>query len=302
LSKSPDREAESLGIIVDKNTKAIIQGITGTQGSFHAKLMLEYGTRIVAGTAPGKGGSQVNSVPVFYTVEEAQEKYSANASIIFVPAPFAADAALEAMENAIKTVVIITEHIPIKDAVSVMAYAKQVSATIIGPNTPGIITPGACKLGIMPSHIFKAGSIGMVSRSGTLTYEIAAGLTRRQLGQSTCLGLGGDPITGLNFTDALKLFENDSQTKAVVLIGEIGGNLEELAAKYITTEKYPKPVVAFIAGRSAPPGKRMGHAGAIVMGKAGTAENKIEAFKKAGVEVAEKPSDVAELLAKLVHI
>jgi succinyl-CoA synthetase alpha subunit len=291
-----------LGIIVDKNTKAIIQGITGTQGSFHAKLMLEYGTRIVAGTAPGKGGSQVNSVPVFYTVEEAQEKYSANASIIFVPAPFAADAALEAMENAIKTVVIITEHIPIKDAVSVMAYAKQVSATIIGPNTPGIITPGACKLGIMPSHIFKAGSIGMVSRSGTLTYEIAAGLTRRQLGQSTCLGLGGDPITGLNFTDALKLFENDSQTKAVVLIGEIGGNLEELAAKYITTEKYPKPVVAFIAGRSAPPGKRMGHAGAIVMGKAGTAENKIEAFKKAGVEVAEKPSDVAELLAKLVHI
>lgn len=291
-----------MGIIIDKNTKAIIQGITGTQGSFHAKLMLEYGTRIVAGTAPGKGGSQVNSVPVFYTVEEAQEKYSANASIIFVPAPFAADAALEAMENAIKTVVIITEHIPIKDAVSVMAYAKQVSATIIGPNTPGIITPGACKLGIMPSHIFKAGSIGMVSRSGTLTYEIAAGLTRRQLGQSTCLGLGGDPITGLNFTDALKLFENDPQTKAVVLIGEIGGNLEELAAKYITTEKYPKPVVAFIAGRSAPPGKRMGHAGAIVMGKAGTAENKIEAFKKAGVEVAEKPSDVAELLAKLVHI
>jgi len=302
LSKSPDREAESLGIIVDKNTKAIIQGITGTQGSFHAKLMLEYGTRIVAGTAPGKGGSQVNSVPVFYTVEEVLEKYSANASIIFVPAPFAADAALEAMENGIKTVVIITEHIPIKDAVSVMAYAKQVNAKIIGPNTPGIITPGACKLGIMPSHIFKAGSIGMVSRSGTLTYEIAAGLTRRQLGQSTCLGLGGDPITGLNFIDALKLFESDPLTKAVVLIGEIGGNLEELAAKYIAAEKYPKPVVAFIAGRSAPPGKRMGHAGAIVMGKAGTAENKIEAFKKAGVEVAEKPSDVAELLAKLVHI
>jgi succinyl-CoA synthetase alpha subunit len=302
LSKSPDREAESLGIIIDKNTKAIIQGITGTQGSFHAKLMLEYGTRIVAGTAPGKGGSQVNSVPVFYTVEEVLEKYSPNASIIFVPAPFAADAALEAMENGIKTVVIITEHIPIKDAVSVMAYAKQVNAKIIGPNTPGIITPRACKLGIMPSHIFKAGSIGMVSRSGTLTYEIAAGLTRRQLGQSTCLGLGGDPITGLNFIDALKLFESDPLTKAVVLIGEIGGNLEELAAKYIAAEKYPKPVVAFIAGRSAPPGKRMGHAGAIVMGKAGTAENKIEAFKKAGVEVAEKPSDVAELLAKLVHI
>jgi succinyl-CoA synthetase alpha subunit len=291
-----------LGIIIDKNTKAIVQGITGTQGSFHAKLMLEHGTRIVAGITPGKGGTQVNSVPVFDTVGEAQEKYSANASIIFVPAPFAADAALEAMENGIETVVIITEHIPIKDAITVMAYAKQVNATIIGPNTPGIITPGACKLGIMPSHIFEAGSIGMVSRSGTLTYEIAAGLTRRQLGQSTCLGLGGDPITGLNFIDALKLFENDPQTKAVVLIGEIGGNLEELAAKYIATEKYPKPVVAFIAGRSAPSGKRMGHAGAIVMGKAGTAENKIEAFKKAGVEVAEKPCDVAELLAKLVDI
>lgn len=291
-----------MGIIIDKNTKAIVQGITGTQGSFHAKLMLEHGTRIVAGITPGKGGTQVNSVPVFDTVGEAQEKYSANASIIFVPAPFAADAALEAMENGIETVVIITEHIPIKDAITVMAYAKQVNATIIGPNTPGIITPGACKLGIMPSHIFEAGSIGMVSRSGTLTYEIAAGLTRRQLGQSTCLGLGGDPITGLNFIDALKLFENDPQTKAVVLIGEIGGNLEELAAKYIATEKYPKPVVAFIAGRSAPSGKRMGHAGAIVMGKAGTAENKIEAFKKAGVEVAEKPCDVAELLAKLVDI
>jgi len=288
-----------LGIIVDTNTRAIVQGITGTQGSFHAKLMLEYGTKIVAGTSPGKGGVQINKVPVFDTVEEAREKYSPNASIIFVPAPFAADAALEAMENGIKTVVVITEHIPIKDAVTVMAYAKKVGATIIGPNTPGIITPGSCKLGIMPSHIFKPGNIGIVSRSGTLTYEIAAGLTRKQLGQSTCLGLGGDPITGLNFMDALKMFENDPQTKAVALIGEIGGNLEELAAQYIATEEYPKPVVAFIAGRSAPPGKRMGHAGAIVMGKAGTAENKIEAFKKAGVEVAEKPSDVAQLLTRL---
>jgi len=290
-----------LGIIIDKNTSAIVQGITGAQGSFHAKLMLEYGTKIAAGVTPGKGGNQANTIPVFDTVEEALEKHPANASIIFVPAPFAADAALEAMENGIKTVVIITEHIPIKDAITVMAYAKQVNATIIGPNTPGIITPGACRLGIMPSHIFKAGSIGMVSRSGTLTYEIAAGLTGRQLGQSTCLGLGGDPIIGLNFIDALKLFESDPQTKAIVLIGEIGGNLEELTAKYITMEKYPKPIVAFIAGRSAPPGKRMGHAGAIVMGKAGTAENKIEAFQKAGVEVAERPSDVAELLSKLLH-
>jgi len=290
-----------LGIITDKNTKAIVWGVTGTQGSFHTKLMLEYGSKIVGGVTPGKGGNQVGNVPVYDTGEEALQKHSANASIIFVPALFAADAALESMENGIKTVVIITEHIPIKDAIALMAYAKQVNATIIGPNTPGIITPGACKLGIMPSHIFMAGSVGIVSRSGTLTYEIAASLTRKRLGQSTCLGLGGDPITGLNFVDALKLFEGDQQTKAVVLIGEIGGNLEELAAKYITTEKYPKPVVAFIAGRSAPPGKRMGHAGAIVMGKAGTAENKIEVFKDAGVKVAERPGDVAELLTKLLH-
>jgi succinyl-CoA synthetase alpha subunit len=289
-----------LGIIIDKNTRAIVQGITGAQGSFHTKLMQEYRTKIVAGTSPGKGGGQIQGIPIYDTVEEAQKKHSANASIIFVPAPFASDAALEALENGIKTVVIITEHIPIKDAVSVMAYAKELKATIIGPNTPGIITPGENKLGIMPAHIFKHGSIGMVSRSGTLTYEIAASLSTKDLGQSTCLGLGGDPITGLNFIDALKLFENDPQTKAVVLIGEIGGNLEELAADYIEKEKYLKPVVAFIAGRSAPPGKRMGHAGAIVMGKAGTAETKIERFRDANVKVAEKPSDVAELLSKLL--
>jgi len=289
-----------MGIIIDKNTRAIVWGMTGTQGSYHTRLMLEYGTKIVAGVTPGKGGTKVEGVTVYDTGEEAQEKHHANASIMFVPAPFAADATMEAMENGIKTVVIITEHIPIKDAVSMMAYAKQVDATIIGPNTPGIISPETCKLGIMPSHIFKSGSVGMVSRSGTLTYEIAAGLTRKRLGQSTCLGLGGDPITGLNFMDALKMFETDSQTKAIVLIGEIGGNLEELTAKYISAERYPKPVVAFIAGRSAPSGKRMGHAGAIVMGKAGTAENKIEAFRNAGVRVAEKPSDVAELLTMLI--
>jgi succinyl-CoA synthetase alpha subunit len=293
-------EANSLGIIIGKNTRAIVQGITGTQGSFHTKLMLEYGTKIVAGTSPSKGGVQINGIPVYDTVKEAKEKHSANASIIFVPAPFAADAALEALENGIKTIVIITEHIPIKDAVNIMAYAKDINATIIGPNTPGIITPGESKLGIMPTHIFKQGNIGMVSRSGTLTYEIAAGLTKKNLGQSTCLGLGGDPITGLNFIDSLKMFEKDLQTKAIVLIGEIGGNLEELAAEYIAKNKYPKPVVAFIAGRSAPPGKRMGHAGAIVMGKAGTAESKIEKLKNAGVKVAEKPNDAPELLAKLV--
>jgi succinyl-CoA synthetase alpha subunit len=294
-------EREKLGIIVDRNTKAIVQGITGTQGSFHTKLMLEYGTQIVAGVTPGKGGTKVHSVPVYDTVEEALQKHEANASIIFVPAPFAADAALEAIENGIKTVVIITEHIPVKDAINVMAYAKQENATIIGPNTPGIITPGECKLGIMPAHIFKPGNIGMISRSGTLTYEIAAGLTKRQMGQSTCVGLGGDPIVGLNFIDVLKLFEKDPQTEGIAIIGEIGGNLEELTAEYIAKQNYPKPVVAFIAGRSAPPGKRMGHAGAIIMGKAGTAESKIEAFRKAGVEVAEKPSDVAILLEKQVR-
>jgi len=291
-----------LGIIVDKNTRAIVHGITGTQGSFHTKLMLEYGTKIVAGVTPGKGGTQIHGVPVYDTVEEAKEKRTANASIIFVPAPFAADAVLEALENRIKTIVIITEHIPVKDAIGVMAYAKQANATIIGPNTPGIITPGESKLGIMPAHIFKPGGMGMVSRSGTLTYEIAASLTRKQLRQSTCLGLGGDPITGLNFIDALEMFEEDPQTKSVVLIGEIGGNLEELAAEYLAKENYSKPVVAFIAGRSAPPGKRMGHAGAIITGKAGTAESKIEAFKSAGVKVAEKPSDVAELLARIVTV
>jgi succinyl-CoA synthetase alpha subunit len=262
--------------------------------------MLEYGSKIVAGTSPGKGGTQIHGVPVYDTVEEAQQKHQANASIIFVPAPFAADTALEAMENGIKTIIVITEHIPIADAITVMARAKQLKATVVGPNTPGVITPGECKLGIMPAHIFKQGNIGMVSRSGTLTYEIAASLSRSGLGQSTCLGLGGDPITGLNYTNALTMFEQDPQTKACVLIGEIGGNLEELAANYISERKYPKPVVAYIAGRSAPPGKRMGHAGAIITGKAGTAETKIEAFKAAGVKTAEKPSEVAELLKKLL--
>jgi succinyl-CoA synthetase alpha subunit len=286
-----------VGIMIGRNTKVIVQGITGTQGSYHTKLMLEYGTKIVAGTSPGKGGTSVENVPVYDTVEEAQDRHRATASIIFVPAPFAVDAAMEAIGNRIKTVVIITEHIPIKDSISLMAFAKQNKAVIIGPNTPGIITPGECKLGIMPAHIFKKGNVGIISRSGTLTYEIAGSLTAKELGQSTCLGLGGDPITGLNFIDVLRMFKSDRRTESVVLIGEIGGNLEELAANYVEEEKYPKPVVAYVAGRSAPPGKRMGHAGAIIMGKAGTAESKIEAFKKAGVQVAEKPGDVAELVA-----
>ena len=290
----------NVGIIIDRSTRAIVQGITGAQGSFHTKLMLEYGTKIVAGTSPGKGGNQIYNVPIYDSVQEAREKHNPNASIIFVPAPFAADSALEALENGIKTIVIITEHIPIKDAVSLMAIARQNKATIIGPNTPGIISPEDCKLGIMPAHIFKKGGVGMVSRSGTLTYEIATGLTRSGLGQSTCLGMGGDPITGLNFIDALKMFEQDQQTKAVALIGEIGGNIEELTAGYILDQRYRKPVVAFIAGRSAPPGKRMGHAGAIIVGKAGTAETKIEAFRKAGVKVAERPSEVSQLIQESI--
>jgi len=289
-----------MGIIIDKNTRAIVQNITGTQGTFHTKLMLQYGTNIVAGVTPGKGGVQIENVPVYDAVEETIKPYSPNASIIFVPAPFAADAALESLSNGIKTVVVITEHIPIKDTIDAMAYAKQVNATVIGPNTPGIITPGECKMGIMPAHVFMQGSVGLVSRSGTLTYEIAASLTRNGLGQSTCIGLGGDPITGLNFIDALKMFAKDPKTEAVVLLGEIGGNLEELTAEYIAREKYPKPVAAFIAGRSAPSGKRMGHAGAIVMGNAGTAESKIAALRKAGVGVAEKPGDLAGLLKKVM--
>jgi succinyl-CoA synthetase alpha subunit len=210
------------------------------------------------------------------------------------------DAALEAVEGGIKTVVVITEHVPVRDAVELMSYSKQMKARIVGPNTPGVITPGTCKLGILPSHVFTAGNVGVASRSGTLTYEIAAALTRTGIGQSTCLGVGGDAVTGLNFVDTLELFRDDAETKAVALIGEIGGNLEELAANYIAQENYPKPVVAYVAGRSAPVGKRMGHAGAIVMGNSGTAKSKIAAFEAAGVKVAEKPSDLAKLLAQTV--
>ncbi|MDH5461078.1 MAG: succinate--CoA ligase subunit alpha [Candidatus Bathyarchaeota archaeon] len=287
-----------MGIFVDKNTKAIVQGITGTQGSFHTRLMLDFGTEIVAGVTPGKGGMQIHRVPVYDTVENALEEHAANATIIFVPAPFAPDAALEAVEAGLKTVVIITERIPVKDAIQIMAHARQHNATVIGPNTPGIITPAECKLGIMPAHVFSKGVVGMASRSGTLTYEIAAGLSARGLGQSTCLGLGGDPVVGLSFVEVLKEFEKDESTRAVALIGEIGGNLEENACEFISKEGYEKPVAAFIAGRTAPPGKRMGHAGAIIMGGAGTAQNKIEALEAAGVGVAEKPGDVARILAE----
>jgi succinyl-CoA synthetase alpha subunit len=260
--------------------------------------MLEYGTKIVGGATPGKGGAQVEGVPVFDTVKEAVSRTGANASIIFVPAPFARDATLEAISNGLNPIVVITEGIPIRDAIDIMAQAKERDCVIIGPNTPGIIAPSGCKLGIMPSHVFKEGEVGLASRSGTLTYEIAASLSRAGLGQSTCLGLGGDPIVGLSFVDILEMFRKDPQTKSVALVGEIGGNAEELAAQYIIDTKYPKPVVAYIAGRSAPPGKRMGHAGAIIMGRSGTAESKIDALKNAGVRMALKPGEIATLLAK----
>jgi len=286
-----------LGLFVGRDTRVVVQGITGTQGRFHTRLMLDYGTKIVAGVTPGKGGTQVCDVPVFDTVEEAVEEHEANASIIFVPASFAADACFEGIEAGLKVLVVITERIPVRDAVEVMAYAKREGVVVVvGPNTPGVIVPGECKLGIMPAHVFRSGVVGVASRSGTLTYEIASGLSVVGLGQSTCVGLGGDPIVGLSFVDMLRRFGEDEQTKGVALIGEIGGNLEELAAEFVGSGGFGKPVVAFVAGRTAPIGKRMGHAGAIVMGRAGTAQSKVEAFLEAGVRVAERPSDVARIL------
>ncbi|HKM76821.1 MAG TPA: succinate--CoA ligase subunit alpha [Candidatus Bathyarchaeia archaeon] len=285
-----------MAILVRKGTNAIVQGITGSQGSFHTQLMLEYGTKIVAGVTPGKGGSSMHGIPVFDTVKETTDHFKVDASIVFVPAPFAKDAALEAISADLNPVIIITEGIPVKDEIQVMEYAKLKGTTVIGPNTPGIVTPTECKLGIMPGHIFKPGKIGLISRSGTLTYEIAASLTNAGLGQSTCLGIGGDPVVGLSFVDVLELFRKDPETAAIAMIGEIGGNAEETAAEYVATTKYPKPIASYIAGRAAPPGKRMGHAGAIIMGKSGTAETKIDALRNAGVQIALKPSEIAKLL------
>jgi succinyl-CoA synthetase alpha subunit len=288
-----------MAILVNNKTRVIVQGITGTQGSFHTKLMLEYGTKVVAGVTPGKGGQETHGVPVYDTVKEALSEHDANASIIFVPAPFAKDAVLEGINAGLELIVVITEHIPIKDAIQMIEVAKRNNVNIVGPNTPGVITPNECKLGIMPGHIFKRGEIGIISRSGTLTYEIASNLTRAGFGQSTCLGIGGDPVIGINFIDALQMFVNDDETKAVVLIGEIGGDAEEKAAEYIKRE-FTKPVAAFIAGRTAPPGKRMGHAGAIISGRAGTAESKIKALKRAGVYVVEKPKEISERLKEIL--
>ncbi len=289
-----------MGILVDKDTRVLIQGITGSQGTFHAEAMLEYGTKIVAGVTPGKSGEEVHGIPVYDSVIEAKKAQDATATVIFVPAPFAGDAALEAIAANLNPVVLITEHVPVHDEIKLIHAAKRKGITVVGPNTPGIITPGAKqKVGIMPGHVFSHGDVGLMSRSGTLTYEIAAGMTYAGIGISTALGLGGDPCVGLTTVEAVELFKEDKATKALVLVGEIGGDAEERAAAYVKKE-YDLPVVGYIAGRTAPPGKRMGHAGAIISGSSGTATAKIKALNDAGIQVAEKPSDVARIVKELL--
>ncbi|OFV79753.1 MAG: succinate--CoA ligase subunit alpha [Acidobacteria bacterium RIFCSPHIGHO2_02_FULL_67_57] len=288
-----------MSVLVDKKTRVVVQGMTGREGSFHAGQMLEYGTKVVAGVTPGKGGMKHLGVPVFDTVEQAVRATGANASVVFVPPAFAADAVLEAADAGLPLVVCITEGIPTLDMVKVSAVLAARGTRLIGPNCPGIISPGQCKIGIMPGFIHQRGPVGLVSRSGTLTYEAVAQLTALGLGQSTCIGIGGDPIIGTSFTDAVRLFNDDAETKAIVLIGEIGGTAEEQAAAYIK-KNVRKPVVGFIAGRTAPPGRRMGHAGAIIAGGAGTAKEKIAALRKAGVTVAESPAEIGATVAAVL--
>jgi len=288
-----------MSIFVDEKSKVLVQGATGHQGVFHIGEMLNFGTKVVAGVTPGKGGQEVHGIPVFDSVLEGVEETDANTSLVLVPARFAKDAVFEALDAGIKTVVVITENIPFHDAMEFVHYAKYKEARLIGPNCPGIASPGKTKIGILPGSIFLEGNVGVASRSGTLTYEIVNSLSERGIGQSTCVGLGGDPIIGTTFIDALDAFEKDKDTKAVVLVGEIGGTAEEDAAEYIK-EYISKPVFAFIAGRTAPPGKRMGHAGAIIARGKGTAESKIKAFEKAGVKLARFPTDIADLIEKHV--
>ncbi len=288
-----------MGILLSKNTRVIVQGVTGKEGSFHTKLMLEYGTRIIAGTSPGKKGQSVHGVPVYNTVGEiVRELGEVDASIIFVPARFAPDAVYEAIDNGVKLVVVITEGIPLHDELKFVNYARRKGVVIVGPNTPGLMTPGEAKLGIMPSHVFSPGTVGVVSRSGTLTYEVARELAKHGMGVSTVVGLGGDPVTGLDFIEVYKMFSEDPSTKAVVLIGEIGGDAEERFSKYYASLPVKKPVVAYIAGRTAPPGKRMGHAGAIISMGIGDYPSKRRALEEAGIPVAETPSQIPFLLER----
>lgn len=289
-----------MSILIDKSTRLLVQGITGRDGSFHAKKMKDYGTNVVGGTSPGKGGYDVDGIPVFNTMYEAVEKTQANASIIFVPASRAADAIMEAADAGVKLIICISEGIPTLDVIKAYRFTQLKGAMLIGPNCPGLISPEESLAGILPGDVFKKGNIGVLSRSGTLTYEIVYQLTVNGMGQSTAIGMGGDPVVGLYFRDLLKMFQEDEETEAIVMIGEIGGNAEELAAEYIK-QHVTKPVVAFIAGQSAPPGKQMGHAGAIISGNSGSAEDKIAALEAAGIRGAKEPTEVPELLKMAVQ-
>src|SRR5574337_1351820 len=289
-----------MSILVNKNTKVICQGITGEQGTFHTRQMVAYGTKMVGGVTPGKGGTKVDSIPVFDTVEQAAKNTGADATVIYVPAPFAADAIMEAVDAGIRLVICITEGIPVLDMVKVRTFMKGKPSRLVGPNCPGVITPGECKIGIMPGHIHKAGSIGVVSRSGTLTYEAVDQLTRLGLGQSTCVGIGGDPVNGTNFVDVLGMFQDDPGTSAIVMIGEIGGSAEEDAAEFIK-KKVTKPVVGYIAGVTAPKGKRMGHAGAIISGGKGTADEKMKAMEAAGIRVTRSTAEIGKTVLEVLE-